>query len=86
MAHPGNPKEIKEFDDLLRPGVTVMIVQGAGRPVSGRILLAVRNIVAVEPDTATAHGVWNAPNPPDAWIALASEHAARPDESEAITP
>lgn len=43
-----------------------------------------RNIAAFEPDTATAHTVWNSPNPPDAWIALASEHGAHPDESDAI--
>ena len=96
MVHPGNPKNIKDFDDLLRPGVTVMIVQGSGQTglwedIAGRtgelaIIRALRgNIVAFEPDTATAHGVWNAQNPPDAWIALASEHGAHPDESEAIT-
>ena len=96
MVHPGNPKRIKDFYDLLRPGVTVMIVQGSGQTglwedIAGRtgdvaIIRALRrNIVAFEPDTATAHGVWNAPNPPDAWIALASEHGAHPDESEAIT-
>ena len=96
MVHPGNPKNIKDFDDLLRPGVTVMIVQGSGQTglwedIAGRtgelaIIRALRgNIVAFEPDTTTAHGVWNGPNPPDAWIALASEHGAHPDESEAIT-
>jgi accessory colonization factor AcfC len=95
MAHPGNPKNIKDFEDLLRPGVTVMIVQGSGQTglwedIAGRtsdvaIIRALRsNIVAFEPDTATAHAVWNGPNPPDAWIALASEHGAHPDESEAI--
>ena len=95
MVHPGNPKRIEDFYDLLRPGVTVMIVQGSGQTglwedIAGRtgdvaIIRALRrNIVAFEPDTATAHGVWNAPNPPDAWIALASEHGAHPDESEAI--
>ena len=31
MVHPGNPKHIKDFDDLLRPDVTVMIVQGSGQ-------------------------------------------------------
>jgi accessory colonization factor AcfC len=95
MVHPGNPKNIKGFEDLLRPGVTVIIVQGSGQTglwedIAGRaadvaIIRALRsNIVAFEPDTATAHGVWNGPNPPDAWIALASEHGAHPDESEAI--
>ena len=95
MVHPGNPKRIKDFDDLLRPGVTVMIVQGSGQTglwedIAGRagdvaIIRALRrNIVAFEPDTTTAHGVWNGPNPPDAWIALASEHGAHPDESEVI--
>ena len=95
MVHPSNPKRIKDFDDLLRPGVTVMIVQGSGQTglwedIAGRtgdvaIIRALRqNIVAFEPDTATAHAVWNAPNAPDAWIALASEHGAHPDESEAI--
>jgi accessory colonization factor AcfC len=95
LVHPGNPKRIRDFDDLLRQGVSVMIVQGSGQTglwedIAGRtgdvaIIRALRrNIVAFEPDTATAHQVWNAPNPPDAWIALASEHGAHPDESEAI--
>jgi len=95
MVHPGNPKRIKDFYDLLRPAVTIMIVQGSGQTglwedIAGRtgdvaVIRALRrNIVAFEPDTATAHAVWNAPNAPDAWIALASEHGAHPDESEAI--
>src|SRR5215470_4229543 len=95
MVHPGNPKNINAFDDLLRPGVTVMIVQGSGQTglwedIAGRtgdvakIRALRRNIVGFEPDTATAHGIWNGPNPPDAWIALASEHGAHPDESDAI--
>ena len=95
MVHPGDPKHIKDFDDLLRPDVTVMIVQGSGQTglwedIAGRtgdvaVIRALRrNIVAFEPDTTTAHGVWNGMNPPDAWIALASEHGAHPDESEAI--
>ena len=95
MVHPGDPKHIKDFDDLLRPDVTVMIVQGSGQTglwedIAGRtgdvaVIRALRrNIVAFEPDTTTAHGVWNGMNPPDAWIALASEHGAHPNESEAI--
>jgi accessory colonization factor AcfC len=75
IVHPGNPKNIKGFEDLLRPGVTVMIVQGSGQTglwedIAGRtadvaIIRALRsNIVAFAPDTATAHGVWNGPNPP----------------------
>jgi len=95
MVHPGDPKHIKDFDDLLRPDVTVMIVQGSGQTglwedIAGRtgdvaVIRALRrNIVAFEPDTTTAHGVWNGLNPPDVWIALASEHGAHPDESEAI--
>jgi accessory colonization factor AcfC len=95
LVHPGNPLKIKRFVDLTRPGVRVMIVQGSGQTglwedIAGRfrdvaIIRALRrNIVAFEPDTATAHQVWNSPGAPDAWIALFSEHGAHPMESDAI--
>jgi accessory colonization factor AcfC len=95
MVHPGNPLKIQRFADLLRPGVRVMIVQGSGQTglwedIAGRIgdtatiASLRRNIVAFEPNTAAAHIVWNAPNPPDAWIALASEHGANPTESDIV--
>jgi accessory colonization factor AcfC len=95
LVHPGNPLKIKRFVDLTRPGVRVMIVQGSGQTglwedIAGRfrdvaIIRALRrNIVAFEPDTATAHQVWNSPGAPDAWIALFSEHGAHPTESDAI--
>jgi accessory colonization factor AcfC len=95
MVHPGNPLKIERFADLLRPGVKIMIVQGSGQTglwedIAGRVgdvatIIALRrNIVAFEPDTATAHDVWNSTNSPDAWIALASEHGAHPEESDLI--
>jgi len=72
-----------------------MIVQGSGQTglwedIAGRfgdvatIRALRRNIVAFEPDTATAHQVWNSPGAPDAWIALYSEHGANPTQSDAI--
>jgi accessory colonization factor AcfC len=95
MVHKGNPLRIERFSDLLRTGVRIMIVQGSGQTglwedIAGRVgdvatIRALRhNIIAFEPDTATAHDIWNAPNSPDVWIALASEHGAYPDESDAI--
>ena len=95
LVHPGNPLKIKRFVDLTRPGVRVMVVQGSGQTglwedIVGRfgdvatIRALRRNIVTFEPDTATAHQVWNAPGAPDAWIALYSEHGANPTESDAI--
>jgi accessory colonization factor AcfC len=95
LVHPGNPLRIKRFVDLTRPGARVMIVQGSGQTglwedIAGRfgdvaVIRALRrNIVAFEPDTATAHQVWNSPGAPDAWIALYSEHGAHPTESDAI--
>ena len=95
LVHPGNPLNIKRFLDLTRPDIRVMIVQGSGQTglwedIAGRfgavatIRALRRNIVAFEPDTATAHNVWNSPAAPDAWIALYSEHGANPTESDAI--
>ena len=95
LVHPGNPLKIKRLLDLTRPGVRVMIVQGSGQTglwedIAGRfgdvatIRALRRNIVAFEPDTATAHQVWNSPGAPDAWIALYSEHGANPTQSDAI--
>ena len=95
LVHPGNPLKIKRIVDLTRPGVRVMVVQGSGQTglwedIVGRfgdvatIRALRRNIVTFEPDTATAHQVWNAAGAPDAWIALYSEHGANPTESDAI--
>ena len=95
LVHPGNPLKIKRFADLTRSGMRVMVVQGSGQTglwedIAGRfgdvatIRALRRNIVAFEPDTATAHQVWNSSGAPDAWIALYSEHGAHPMESDAI--
>lgn len=31
LVRPGNPKKIRRFEDLLRPGIKVLVVQGAGQ-------------------------------------------------------
>lgn len=95
LVHRGNPLGITGLGDLQKRGVRVMVVQGSGQTglwedLAGRVgdvstIAALRrNITVFAPDTATAHGIWNSAQAPDAWIALMSEHGAHPDESMAI--
>ena len=80
LVHPGNPLKIAGLRDLFKPGVRVMIVQGAGQtgmwedlagrgPDALQNLRALRkNIVNYAANSAVALAAWTGANPPDAWI------------------
>lgn len=80
LVRPGNPKKIQGFKDLLRPGVKVMAVAGAGQTglwedVAGRTgdietLKAFRlNLVLPEADnSAAARKQWIEQKDIDAWL------------------
>lgn len=79
LVRPGNPKRVRGFDDLLRPGMKVLVVQGAGQTglwedIAGRtgditVVRALRrNIAAFASNSAEARQRWTDDRTFDAWI------------------
>lgn len=79
LVRPGNPRHITGFRDLLKPGVEVMVVHGAGQvglweDVAGRdgdittIRAFRRNIVEFAPNSAAALERWQSDPKINAWL------------------
>lgn len=80
LVRPGNPKQIHGYKDLLRPGIKVMAVSGAGQTglwedVAGRtgdietVKAFRRNLVLPEADnSAAARQQWSEQKDIDAWL------------------
>lgn len=79
LVRPGNPKGIRDFPDLLKPGTKVIVVQGAGQTglwedIAGRkgdigtVRKFRNNIVAFAPNSAEAKKIWTEKNDLDAWL------------------
>ena len=79
LVRPGNPKGIRDFPNLLRPGIRVMVVTGsgqtglwedmAGRQGDVRVIRALRkNIVSFVPNSETAVRTWQERDDIDAWL------------------
>jgi accessory colonization factor AcfC len=79
LVRPGNPRHIKGFDDLLLPGVKVLIVNGAGQnglweDIAGRkgsiaTVKALRaNIVTYAKTSADARQAWIDDRSIDVWL------------------
>ena len=79
LVRPGNPKGIRDFPHLLRPGIRVMVVTGsgqtglwedmAGKQGDVRAIRALRNnIVVFAPNSETAVKTWRERDDIDAWI------------------
>ena len=79
LVRPGNPKGIRDFPDLLRPGMRVMVVTGSGQTglwedMAGKrgdvqtIRQFRRNIVLFAPDSDTAQQSWKDTSDIDAWV------------------
>ena len=79
LVRPGNPKHIRDFPDLLRPGLKVMVVNGsgqtglwedmAGRQGNFRSVRALRNnIVLFAASSTEARRMWLARREIDAWL------------------
>ncbi len=79
LVRPGNPRKIRDLPDLARPGVKVLVVQGAGQTglwedMAGkdgdiRLVRALRrNIVFHAPNSAAAKEYWVQHGDVDAWI------------------
>lgn len=79
LVRPGNPKGIKKFEDLLKPGIKVLVVQGAGQAalwedMAGRkgdirtVRALRKNIVTYAANSAEARKAWIENATLDAWI------------------
>ncbi|HEX7533787.1 MAG TPA: extracellular solute-binding protein [Syntrophales bacterium] len=79
LVRPGNPKRIKGVRDLARPGLRILVVQGAGQvgmweDVAGRtgnvkLVDAVRrNIGFSAPNSAEAKKLWSSDLTYDVWL------------------
>lgn len=79
LVRPGNPKSIHTVEDLLRPGIKVLAVQGAGQTglwedIAGRtgditVVRALRkNLGAIEPNSGVAKKTWIQDPTYDAWL------------------
>ncbi len=96
LVHPGNPLHITGMRDLLKPGVKVMIVQGAGQTgmwedLAGRgphalqnIRSLRKNIVSYAANSAVALATWSGPTSPDAWIIYNIWQIAHPAVAENV--
>jgi accessory colonization factor AcfC len=79
LVRPGNPKGIQGFEDLLKPGLKVLVVQGAGQTalwedMAGRkgniqtVRALRKNIAAFAANSAEARKAWIEKTDLDAWL------------------
>ena len=79
LVRPGNPKNIRGVKDLAKPGLRILVVQGAGQvgmweDVAGRtgkvkLVDGIRrNIGTVAPNSGDAKKLWGSDSRYDAWL------------------
>lgn len=95
LVRPGNPHKIRRFEDLLRPGMKVLVVQGAGQTgmwedVAGRtgdirvVRAFRRNIGAVAGNSAEAKQRWSSDSTFDAWLIWNVWQVANPTLAQTV--
>jgi accessory colonization factor AcfC len=95
LVRPGNPQHIHGFHDLLRPGVNVMVVSGAGQvglweDIAGRdgdieVLRAFRaNVTHFAGNSAEAVHAWKSDPSIQAWIIFPIWSIANPGLAEVV--
>lgn len=96
LVRPGNPKGIRGFQDLLRPGIKVLAVAGAGQTglwedVAGRagdietVKAFRRNLVLPEAaNSALARQQWTQQPEIDAWLIWNIWQVANPDLAQQV--
>ncbi len=95
LVRPENAKDIRDFPDLLRPGMKVMIVNGSGKSglwenMTGR-LQSIENLVALQKNIAVcakdaneATHLWKERKDIDAWLVWNIWHMPRRDSAKVI--
>lgn len=95
LVRPGNPKRIQNFRDVLKPGIKVLTVAGAGQvglweDVAGRtgdieMLKAFRgNMVPEAANSAEAKAQWARQTDIDAWLIWNIWQVANPDLAQVV--
>jgi accessory colonization factor AcfC len=95
LVRPGNPKGVKDLPDLAKPGVKVMIVQGAGQTgmwedMAGKqgdigLVRALRkNIVLHAANSGAAKDAWTQRPELDAWIIYNIWQVANPKLADLV--
>ncbi len=95
LVRKGNPQRIEKFEDLLKPGVKVLVVHGAGQTglwedVAGRtgdigVVRAFRkNIGAFAPNSGEARRIWTEDTSYDAWLIWNIWQVANPDIADMV--
>lgn len=95
LVRPGNPKAIRDFPSLLRPGIRVMVVTGsgqtglwedmAGKQGDMRTVRALRkNIVCFAPNSEAAVKAWREREDIDAWLTWNIWYTPLNDEADLI--
>ncbi len=95
LVRPGNPKHVRDLPDLTKPGMKVLVVQGAGQTgmwedMAGkqgdiRLVRALRkNIVMHAPNTGAAKQAWIDHPEMDAWIVYDIWQVANPKLADLV--
>ncbi|CAN5244450.1 AcfC family putative adhesin [soil metagenome] len=95
LVRKGNPRGISRFEDLLQPGVRVLVVQGSGQTglwedVAGRtgdievVRAFRRNIAAMAPNTGIAKDRWTADTTLNAWLVWNIWQIANPELADLV--
>ena len=95
LVRKGNPRGIRRFEDLLRPGLKVLVVQGAGQTglwedMAGRtgdigVVRALRrNIGAFAPNSGEARRLWSEDRSFDAWLIWNIWQVANPGLADVV--
>jgi accessory colonization factor AcfC len=95
LVRPGNPKKVRDLPDLAKPGLKVLVVQGAGQTgmwedMAGKqgelgLLRALRkNIAAHAANTGVAKQLWTQDKTFDAWIVYNIWHVANPGIADLV--
>lgn len=95
LVRKGNPRAIRRFEDLLRPGIRVLVVQGAGQTgmwedVAGRTGdIAVvrsfrRNIGMFAANSGDAKKAWSSDTTFDAWLIWNIWQVANPELADLV--
>ncbi len=95
LVRPGNPKRIRRFEDLLKPGIKILVVQGAGQTgmwedMAGRtgdisIVRAMRrNIGSVAANSGEAKKTWTEDKSYDAWLIWNIWQVANPQLADLV--
>lgn len=95
LVRPGNPKRITGFQDLLKPGTKILVVNGAGQTgawedIAGRkgdigtVRQMRRNIVSYAPNSAAARTTWIERADIDVWLIWNIWQVANPELADTV--